>query len=89
MSGNIQLYNFFKMKKEYEKILEWLIEDINISNPKKLFENEHKKELTTSQEIFDVFEIEKTIYRNRPLIRREGLTVYFFPLTIQDYLKDK
>jgi len=74
---------------ETRTILEWLIEDIDFSNPKKLFNKKHKKEVTTNQNISKIFELEKVDYRGRAIIQREEFIIYFYPLTIQDYLFEK
>lgn len=76
------------MTEEKIKILEWLIEDIDFSDKRSLFDNEHEKEVTTDQEIFEIFELEKTDYKGRAIIRREGTTIYFYPLAIQNYLNE-
>ena len=76
------------MSEEERKILEWLIEDIDFSDKRALFDDEHKKELTADQEIFDIFELEEVVYKGRVIIRRKGLTIYFYPLAIQNYLNE-
>jgi hypothetical protein len=77
------------MTKGQKEILEWLIEDIDFSNPKDLFDNEHEKEITTNQNTFDIFELEEVDYIGRKLIRRKNTTtIYFYPLAIKNYLKE-
>lgn len=76
------------MTEEKREILEWLIEDIDFSDKRALFDNEHEKDVTTDQEIFEIFELEKIVYKGRVIIRREGTTIYFYPLAIQKYLNE-
>jgi hypothetical protein len=76
------------MIEDQKDILEWLIEDIDFSNPKALFDNEHSKEFISSLNVTALIKLSTIDYVGRSLLRTEGLTVYFYPLAIENYLKD-
>ncbi|HUH74528.1 MAG TPA: hypothetical protein VLZ75_08975 [Chitinophagales bacterium] len=70
------------------QILEWLIEDYVMMNPKDLFEKEKSKEIEITFEMWEITELEKIEYLGRKLIRRDSHTIYFYPLHIKGFLAD-
>lgn len=77
------------MENGRRKILEWLIEGIDTSRKRDLFDKEHAKEITLDAGLdpIEIIKMQNTPYKGRMLIRREHLTtIYFYPLAIQEYL---
>lgn len=70
------------------EILQWLIMDINFSNPEILLDTRKQKEIPLGMNTNELFILENETYKGRELIRLEDMSILFYPLVIKHYLEN-